>query len=1440
MNSNLTSLNLGIAKATNRFAGALYAAAFLLGSLPSLAITLNWDSTPGNAGADDGSGSWGAAGANTNWWNGTANVPWQSGDIAVLGLNRATASTITLTNNIVAGGIVYSNAGAGLYTLGAANNSTLTFAGPAPLIQLSGPTGVHAVSPTLVATGTLHLRALSANTGTWFRAAATSNALSDGVVIGAPGNASYATPTGLFVDFNNGTLANVLRHTTNVTVHSNATLRLSGQNGSAYNLIWPQRITLSGDGQGGTRGAWIITGNAGGTFSADVTLAGDSTILVSSGGGGAYTYMLNGSISGTGSLRLLNDSGYSTLPTVILTGGPHTYTGTQTILGGNLALRLQGGPNRLPTTTALTLGTTVPANGATVAGFGKLILGNATAEVNQTLSGLASDPLVPGCAILGGHANIRSLLAVNVTTDSTCAATLGGTAAPDNQLTFIKAGFAKLTLPGTSQCAGGYSVLAGTLEFGDGLTDRPLTGPIANHATLSFNVATGRTVDDPITGDGSLSKRGPGSLALNQAVSGPITVNEGTLAGSGPLLGPVTVTGGATLSPGDGPGSLTISNSLLLAGTTVMDLDKLAPTNDSVRGLVSVTYGGQLILSNRAGAYTVGDAFQLFEATLYHGAFAAISPVAPGPGRAWDMSTLTKDGTLRVVASTTPNTPPAWDENPLNLPAAAAAATYSESLAAFAADPDAGDTLTFSKLSGAAWLQVAASGVLAGTPGTNDLGTNTFAVRVTDSLGAGADATLRIVVADDPNAPAQIASPDGRLVLTFAVTDFDGSAHCPAYSVTRDGQTIIATSRLGLTFNGAAWREHLSVVGRSFRTRDETWQPVHGERSQVRDHCNELTLTLRETQPPGRVLELAIRAYDTGVAFAYTIPAQPGLSSVSSLTEQSEFRFTGNHTTWSVTSAQGGYSPTTISGLASGNERPLTVQVATNLFLALGEARLVDYARMKFNQLGRPNSLVSALSSPVTSPLPLTTPWRYVMAAESPGSLLQNNTLMLNLNDPCQIADPAWIKPGKVLREVTLNTTGGVACVDFAVKHKLQYIEFDAGWYGPENSTADATRVSVDPARSPGPLDLQHVINYAASNGVGVILYVNKVALQPQIDILPGLFRGWGVKGIKFGFVNVGSQANTAWLHEAIRKCATNQIMVDVHDEYRGTGWERTYPNLMTVEGIRGDEETPPAAQDLRTLFTRMIAGPGDHTVCYFERRVTNNWNHAYQLAKAVIFHSPWQFLYWYDRPPESPIFGGAGGSSSVPVTSDEPELEFYDTLPTTWDDTRVPLGVIGEYAVVARRKGGDWFVGAMNANQARTLELPLDFLEPGRRYQVHRYSHAPSLTTRTRVRIERTEVVAADVLSLPLAATDGLALRITPVAPPGFQQIRRADSGTMSLLATGQVAQPWTWWATPGVAAPSTNWTLMGTGLFTTGSLSLVDFAATNHPQRFYRLSSP
>lgn len=609
----------------------------------------------------------------------------------------------------------------------------------------------------------------------------------------------------------------------------------------------------------------------------------------------------------------------------------------------------------------------------------------------------------------------------------------------------------------------------------------------------------------------------------------------------------------------------------------------------------------------------------------------------------------------------------------------------------------------------------------------------------------------------------ELRSPDGRTILVAGVLEHT-SGSC-GYALAHDGRTILLPSAFALTFRDEpAFGEHLRVAAVTRSRSAGQWNPVYGERRVVPDAYNQAVISLSETRPPHRTVEMTFRAYNEGVAFQYVVQPSEGRSESVLLEEHSRFVFEQDFPAWVVSTAQGRYERLPISAMGNDRERPLVVEMGAGLHVALGEAKLVDFARMKFSAVAGPSpALESRLSGEVRLALPAASPWRYVMIGASPAQLLEHNYFVLNLNDPPALGDVSWIKPGTVIRDVTLTTQGGLACVDFAAARGLQYVEFDAGWYGPEDSeSSSALAVDVDPRRSPGPLDLPRLIQYAESKRIGVILYVNRRALERQIDDILPLYRSWGVKGLKFGFVQVGSQRWTSWLHEAVRKAAAHRLMVDVHDEYRPTGYERTYPNLMTVEGIRGDEESPDNRHTLITLFTRMLAGAGDNTICYFAPRVRTMGSHASQLAKSVLLYSPWQFLYWYDRPAASPRQTGGAGSSDG-VIGEEPELDFFDALPVTWDDTKVLEGKIGEYATMARRKGQQWFVASLTGEQGRAVEIPLSFLEQGRQYTAVLYFDNAQVQTRTGVRREERRVVSSTVLRHALGRNQGLAVVIRP-----------------------------------------------------------------------------
>ena len=602
-----------------------------------------------------------------------------------------------------------------------------------------------------------------------------------------------------------------------------------------------------------------------------------------------------------------------------------------------------------------------------------------------------------------------------------------------------------------------------------------------------------------------------------------------------------------------------------------------------------------------------------------------------------------------------------------------------------------------------------------------------------------------------------VSSPDGKYRFELLLEDSK-----PYYTTYFNNKIIVGKSAMGFILEGDQKKALQVAIAHVEESRvNSNWIPVYGERSSYPDQHSQALVSFSTPDHSDPGFRLNVRAYNEGVAFRYEFGGS-GLATIK--TELTEFTLPGDSHLWVSSNAQSEIKKMKIGELSNSPiERPLLAQLNDSLFVSIGEAALIDFARMKFVPgKGNPTSLQTRLDGEVFFSGPFNSPWRTIMAGKSAGEILENNYLFLNLNEPNQIKNTDWIKPGKVIREVTLTTQGGLACVDFAVKHHLQYVEFDAGWYGPEYEEAsDATTITVDPNRSKGPLDLHQVIEYADSKGIGIILYVNRRAMEQQLDEILPLVKSWGVKGLKYGFVNVGSQEWTDWMHEAVRKAARYELMVDIHDEYRPTGYSRTYPNLMTQEGIRGDEESPDNEMVLKTLFVRMIAGAGDHTNCYFAPRVDETMgSHASQLAKSVCIYSPWQFLYWYDRPEGSPHKAGGAGGNDYYIT-EVSELIFFDLLPTHWDDTRIIEGYPGEYAVVARRSGSDWFVGALNGKRERDFVIATDFLEPGIAYTATVFKDEPELQTPTKVGMETFSITSEDSIVNRVRSQNGFAVMI-------------------------------------------------------------------------------
>ncbi|MEI6865463.1 glycoside hydrolase family 97 N-terminal domain-containing protein [Flavicella sp.] len=631
-----------------------------------------------------------------------------------------------------------------------------------------------------------------------------------------------------------------------------------------------------------------------------------------------------------------------------------------------------------------------------------------------------------------------------------------------------------------------------------------------------------------------------------------------------------------------------------------------------------------------------------------------------------------------------------------------------------------------------------------------------------------------------------VKSPDGNKVFKLLSTPENKIK----FSIQYHDRVVLLPSTLELISNEIDLSNTLSVLKVERESTDTIWESNFSELSSIPDHYNQLKVFFKQGETTFNII---CRAYNEGIAFSYEFPEQ-NIQEIA-LDEQIHYNFTEDYKVWStpkrekgVLTAQGEYNEIPLTQLEEGCERPLLIDMGASLKVALAEAKLVDYARLSFKkgtssefsilssldgkmEVQKQDKITGAIVSErinegnkVDKKLPFQSPWRVVMMAENEGDLLQNNYIIQNLNDPSEIKDESWIVPGKALRETTLTTKGGLAAIDFVSGSNMQYVLFDAGWYGNEmDNASDATTVTLDPKRSKGPFDIEAICNYAKEKNIGVILYVNRRALEKQLDEVLPLFKKWGVAGIKFGFVRVGDQDATAWLHEAIKKAAEYHLIIDVHDEYRPTGFSRTYPNFLTQEGIRGDEATVSNEHTLISMFTRMLAGAADNTVCYYNRRVNAMGSHASQMAKTVCLFSPLQFLYWYDKPADSPekLDGLWGDTKHIGF---EPELEFFEAVPTTWDETKVLYAKIGQLGVIARRKGDDWFIGGINGKKPNLVDLEFSFLQDNSEYQAKIYSDDASINTRTHVRIEEMKMTKESKLQLLVKSNNGFVIQIIKI----------------------------------------------------------------------------
>ncbi|MFC3551990.1 glycoside hydrolase family 97 protein [Lysobacter cavernae] len=626
-----------------------------------------------------------------------------------------------------------------------------------------------------------------------------------------------------------------------------------------------------------------------------------------------------------------------------------------------------------------------------------------------------------------------------------------------------------------------------------------------------------------------------------------------------------------------------------------------------------------------------------------------------------------------------------------------------------------------------------------------------------------------------------LRSPDGRIEVEFALDD----RGTPGYRIAFDGREVIALSALGLDLgaNGKL-AEGFHLEGEQRRSVDQRYTLPAGKTRQARDHFNEVHAALEHSD--GRRLGVILRAYDDGVALRYVLPATLRRSGLGIREELTRFAFPRDYACWALnlgrfgTSHEGEFDPLSSAMIRPHAllDLPLVCHTgAGDTTFALAEADLTDYAGLYLSGRGDGEHGVEAKLSPrldqpgVAVRVPageddFHTPWRVVMLGEHPGRLIES-TLLLNLNPPSRIDDTSWIRPGKSawdwwsggvapdVPDAGMNDATMRRYIDHAAALRLDYMLIDDGWYvgssgdGRYHETADITRAIPQ-------IDLPALVRYAGDRRVGLWLWAHWKALDTRMDEAFAYYAKLGIKGVKVDFMDRDDQVMVEFYHRLLRKAAEHKLLIDLHGAYHPTGLNRTWPNFLTQEGVLGAEYNKwsrriTATHNVTLPFTRMLLGPMDYTPGGF-RNVTPEQFTAQHFSPQVMTTRAQQLAMFV-------VY-----ESALAVVADSPDAytgadgaDFLRHVPASWDETRVIAGAIGEYIVVARRHGREWYVGAMGNEQARELRVPLDFLDHGS-WQATLYQDG---VTPTKLRMQTRTLKSDDSITLKLAPGGGAAVRL-------------------------------------------------------------------------------
>lgn len=638
--------------------------------------------------------------------------------------------------------------------------------------------------------------------------------------------------------------------------------------------------------------------------------------------------------------------------------------------------------------------------------------------------------------------------------------------------------------------------------------------------------------------------------------------------------------------------------------------------------------------------------------------------------------------------------------------------------------------------------------------------------------------------------PLSVDSPDGSIHV-----EFDTKEGVPTYSVARNGKTILNPSRLGLRLKDQQdLTEGFSVKSVERNAHDENWNPVWGEEAEIRDHYNEMRVNLQQKKTaPGCAMAVVFRVFDDGIGFRYEFPRQDGLQDFTIMDEVTEFAFDGNHTTWSIPAE--GYRfyealfrelPLDEMGKVS---TPVTIRCSDGTHMALHEANLTDYAAMNVQATPGSNTLTASLTPWQSGEKVFVTdvrvsPWRTLIIADNAGDMALSR-IMLNLNEPCAVENAEkfcvpqryigvwWCYHMKTATweagEKHGATTENVKrYMDFAARHNFGGVLVEGWNHDWKTWDFSFTRPYED-------FDIAELNRYGREKGVALIGHHEtggRIAnYENQMEAGMRLYADNGMKYVKTGYVGDmlddkelhSSQFGVRHYRKVIETAARHGLAIDNHEPVMPTGLQRTYPNLMTQEGVRGQEWDAwcpeggnPPSHTVTLPFTRGLAGPMDFTpvTFRFENPVMPqthvNTTLAKQLALFVILYSPLQMA-----------------SDEIENYEANPgPFQFVCDCPTDWEKTVFPEAEIGKYITTARKeKGGDtWYVGSATGDDARTARIDLSFLDPGAKYRATIYRDGEGAhydTDPYPVVIEQKDVTAETILIIPQGRSGGCAIKL-------------------------------------------------------------------------------